>query len=186
MIDFLVYCNKFSKLLPEAEAEILAALRTLSLQKGEFLLRKGQVCGHIYFINSGLLKVISTQHNKEIIMRFFWEGQMLSQLKSFSTQQPSDYAIQAIEPCEITYMPYAEIERLAGKYHCVETFYRKLLTHAAMVMMERILEMLQETPTQRYNKFLVQNKAILQRISLGDVAHYLGISQVSLSRIRAK
>lgn len=186
MIDFLVYCNKFSKLLPEAEAEILAALRTLSLQKGEFLLRKGQVCGHIYFINSGLLKVISTQHNKEIIMRFFWEGQMLSQLKSFSTQQPSDYAIQGIEPCEITYMPYAEIERLAAKYHCVETFYRKLLTHAAMVMMERILEMLQETPTQRYNKFLVQNKAILQRISLGDVAHYLGISQVSLSRIRAK
>lgn len=186
MIDFLGYCNKISKLQVEAEAEILASIRTLSLQKGDFLLRKGQICGHIYFIDAGLLKVISAQDDKEIIMRFFWEGEMLSQLKSFSAQQPSDYAIQAIEPCEITYMPYAEIERLAAKYHCVETFYRKLLTHAALVMMERILEMLQETPTQRYNKFVTQHKAILQRISLGDLAHYLGISQVSLSRIRAK
>lgn len=186
MIDFLGYCNKISNLQPEAEAEILASLRTLSLQKGEFLLRKGQICRHIYFINSGLLKVISMQNDKEIIMRFFWDELMFTQLKSFSTQQPSEYAIQAIELCEIMYMPYVEIERLAAKYHCVETFYRKLLTHAAMVMMERILEMLQETPTQRYNKFILQNKAILQRISLGDIAHYLGISQVSLSRIRAK
>lgn len=186
MIDFLAYCNNVSELQLEAEAEIRASLRVLSLQKGEFLLRKGQVCGHIYFIDAGLLKVVSSQNDKEIIMRFFSEESMLTQLKSFSTQQPSDYSIQAIEPCEITYLSYAEIERLSKKYHCVETFYRKLLTQAALVMMERILEMLQETPAQRYHKFVVRNKAILQRISLGDLAHYLGISQVSLSRIRAK
>ena len=45
MIDFLGYCNKISKLQVEAEAEILASIRTLSLQKGDFLLRKGQICG---------------------------------------------------------------------------------------------------------------------------------------------
>jgi len=45
--------------------------------------------------------------------------------------------------------------------------------------------MLEENATTRYNNFLKENNSLLQRISLGDLANYLGITQVSLSRIRA-
>ncbi|OPZ15087.1 MAG: hypothetical protein BWZ05_02293 [Bacteroidetes bacterium ADurb.BinA245] len=51
--------------------------------------------------------------------------------------------------------------------------------------MKRISEMLEENATERYNHFLQDNGFLLQRISLGDLANYLGITQVSLSRIRA-
>jgi hypothetical protein len=46
--------------------------------------------------------------------------------------------------------------------------------------------MLEDDATERYNGFIKDNNHLLQRISLGDIASYLGISQVSLSRIRAK
>jgi hypothetical protein len=53
-------------------------------------------------------------------------------------------------------------------------------------MMHRISEMLEENPARRYHNFVARNPELLQRISLGDLANYLGISQVSLSRIRAR
>ncbi len=53
-----------------------------------------------------------------------------------------------------------------------------------MNMMKRISEMLEENASNRYNNFIQVNGDILQRISLGDLANYLGITQVSLSRIR--
>jgi len=52
--------------------------------------------------------------------------------------------------------------------------------------MKRISEMLEENATERYNHFVKENNQFLQRISLGDLANYLGITQVSLSRIRVK
>ena len=67
----------------------------------------------------------------------------------------------------------------------METAFRKLLSIATINMMKRISEMLEENATKRYNHFLKDNSQLLQRISLGDLANYLGITQVSLSRIRA-
>ena len=68
----------------------------------------------------------------------------------------------------------------------METFFRKLASLAATKMTRRISEMLEENATERYNLFVKENNQILQRISLGDLASYLGITQQSLSRIRAK
>jgi hypothetical protein len=51
--------------------------------------------------------------------------------------------------------------------------------------MERISEMLEENAKERYNNFVNDYPTLLQRISLGELANYIGITQVSLSRIRA-
>jgi CRP-like cAMP-binding protein len=67
----------------------------------------------------------------------------------------------------------------------METFYRKLVSVATTRMMRRISEMLEDNARERYNQFVAENSQILQRISLGDLAKYLGITQQSLSRIRA-
>ena len=57
---------------------------------------------------------------------------------------------------------------------------------AAVINLKRIKEMFDADATELYKSFVKENKHLLQRISLGDTASYLGISQVSLSRIRAK
>jgi CRP-like cAMP-binding protein len=92
----------------------------------------------------------------------------------------------ALEPTTVTIISYEATEELCKKHHCMETFFRKLVSIATTKMTRRISEMLEENATKRYNQFVKEHQSIVQRISLGDVASYLGITQQSLSRIRAK
>jgi CRP-like cAMP-binding protein len=144
------------------------------------------VCKYFFFIEIGLVKLFFNKSDKEFIMRFFQENVMFTVLNSYLNQTPSEYIIKALEPATVTYIHHDEMDELCKKHHSIETFFRNLMSIAALNMMKRITEMLEENATRRYNNFVKDNNEILQRISLGDLANYLGITQVSLSRIRAK
>ena len=150
------------------------------------MLSRGSVCEHLFFIDQGLAKTYFNTGDKEFIMRFFCENEMFTVLDSYVTRQPSAYYIKALEPTEISYVEQKEMEKLCLKHHSIETFFRKLVSMAVVNMMKRISEMLEENASTRYAHFIKDNGHLLQRISLGDLASYLGITQVSLSRIRSQ
>ena len=150
------------------------------------MLSRGSVCEHLFFIDQGLAKTYFNTGDKEFIMRFFCENEMFTVLDSYVTRQPSAYYIKALEPTEISYVEQKEMEKLCLKHHSIETFFRKLVSMAVVNMMKRISEMLEENASTRYTHFIKDNGHLLQRISLGDLASYLGITQVSLSRIRSQ
>lgn len=172
---------------PESEAENLLAskLYEKKYRKGELILETGTVCSRIYFVDSGLVKTFFYTDTREFIMRFFPEGNMFTVLDSFILQQPSTYSVLALEDTTITCLSYNDLEMLCSRYHSIETFYRKLLSLATVHMMDRISGTLEEKAQIAYQNFLKEHGPLLQRISLADLASYLGITQVSLSRIRA-
>lgn len=186
MTTFIQFAQKLEPLHKEAANDLLSHLKTKKIEKGHFLLRSGDICRKIIFIDEGLVKTCFYKEDKELIMRFFAENSMLSVLDSYIQQKPSKFTILALEPTTITYINRADLEALCKKHHCIETFFRKLLSMATVKMMSRISEMLEEKATERYHNFVNENNHLLQRISLGDLANYLGITQVQLSRIRAK
>ena len=186
VVDFVQFSNRLSLLNKEATNDLLNQLKAKTFQKGDYLLENGRVCKHIYFIDKGLVKTFFYNDGKEFIMRFFPENIMFTVLDSYLTQTPSKFMIMALEPTTVTYILHDHLEELCAKHHCIETFFRKLVSFAALNMMKRISEMLEENATERYTHFIHENHSLLQRISLGDLACYLGITQVSLSRIRAK
>lgn len=186
MADFLQFCNQFSPLTDEATDELFKNIKTKTVQKGEYLLKTGEVCRHLFFINEGLAKLFFSKDGKEFINVFGMENRLFSAFESYLTQTPSNFMLIALEQTTVTLLSYNEMEKLCKKHHCMETFFRKLVSIAATKMTRRISEMLEENATKRYNQFVKENNAILQRISLGDLASYLGITQQSLSRIRAK
>jgi CRP-like cAMP-binding protein len=183
---FLHIYNQYSKPDALAARDLLDALKTISVEKGEYLLKSGKVCKALYFIDSGLCKTSFYKKDKEFIMRFFTEGALFTVIDSFVAQVPSNYEILALEPTTCTYINFEDLEKLSLKHHQIETFFRKLMSQAAVNMMKRISEMLEDNASERYAHFLKNNSDLLQRISLGDLAGYLGITQVSLSRIRAQ
>lgn len=185
MTDFLFALNHLAPLDPRAIDDIKIILCSQSYEKGELLLREGQVCKKLYFIDKGLAKTFFVTETREFIMRFFPEGSLFTVVDSFEPQSPSGYRIMALEDITVTYILKSDLEILCTRYHSVETAYRKLLSFASINMMKRISEMLEENATERYLHFLKDYGHWLQRISLGDLASYLGITQVSLSRIRA-
>ncbi|HXB06494.1 MAG TPA: Crp/Fnr family transcriptional regulator [Puia sp.] len=187
MTDLAQFCTRFSPLDENALADLLQASSTQSYKQGQPLLRKNQTCRHLFFINEGLLKLSSTDPHsgKQFVMRFFAEDTFFSAFDSYNTQTPSKFTLLTLEDSIVTTIGYADMERLCGERHSIETLFRKLLSVATTKMTRRINEMLESDATKRYNQFIQENDAILQRISLGDIADYLGITRQSLSRIRA-
>lgn len=183
--DFLNLVSLLSQ--PESETESLLASKLFEkkYRKGELILETGQVCKQIYFVDSGLVKTFFYTGTREFIMRFFPEGHMFTVLDSFLLQQPSSYSVLALEDTTVTCLNYDDLEMLCSRYHSMETFYRKLLSLAAVHMMDRIGGTLEEKALVAYRKFLKEHGSLLQRISLADLASYLEITQVSLSRILA-
>ncbi len=186
MTDIIAFFDRLSPLTPEAKTDLQAAFLMKDYEKGEYVLKHGEICRHLLFVKSGLVKLSSLKDGSEFIMRFFPENSLFTQIDSFSKQQASIYSILALENSEIIVVNYTDLNALVKKHHCIETLYRKLMVNASINMMMRISEMLEDRPEQRYRNFLEDQKHLINRISLGDLARYIGISQVSLSRIRNK
>ncbi|SDF65570.1 cAMP-binding domain of CRP or a regulatory subunit of cAMP-dependent protein kinases [Pedobacter terrae] len=183
--DFLSFVSSLSPFENEVNVILRSKLYQKRYRKGELILESGTVCKRLYFVDSGLVKTFFYTDTREFIMRFFAEGNMFTVLDSFVLQQPSTYAVLALEDTTITCLHYDDLNMLCQRYHAMETFYRKLLSLAAVNMMDRIGSNLEEKAQIAYHKFLRDFGPLMQRISLADLASYLGITQVSLSRIRA-
>lgn len=185
MHPVLAYTDRIVLLDSPARDELLRACVRQEFSKGACLLRAGQTCQHHYFIEQGLVKSSFYKEDKEFIMTFFKENILFSEINSYLTGAPSKYQLLALEPTTVYSIARADIERLCRQHHPVETLFKQLLAFASIGMMKRISEMLEENATTRYRLFVQEKGPLLQRISLGDLAAYLGITQVSLSRIRA-
>ncbi|WP_293880693.1 Crp/Fnr family transcriptional regulator [Sphingobacterium sp. UBA1498] len=184
--DFVQFVQFHFNMNNDALLDFKSKIASKSFKKGDKIVKRGRICDKIFFLESGLVKTLFTSDSREYIMRFFSETNIFSVLDSFIEQKPSNYEIVALEHTVVSYISYKDLQLLCVRYHEIETFYRKLLSTAVIDMMTRIGRSLEETGIVAYNKFLKNQGYLLQRISLADLASYLGITQVSLSRIRGK
>ncbi len=186
MKDFIKNVNKVSQLSKEAEEDLISRIKTKSFKKGQVINKEGQICNNLFFIDKGLVKHYYHHKERVFILRFFSESNFFTVLDSFVNQTPSQFYTIALEDTETSAIDYSDFEELCSKHHSFETFSRKIFTMVAVVNLKRIKEMFDADATELYEEFINENNHLLQRISLGDVASYLGMSQVTLSRIRAK
>ena len=93
MKDFIDQFQEFSMLDDAAKLDLISVARLQHFKKGEVILPVGNVCRHLYFVNSGLVKIFSFKDGKEFIMRFFSESQICSVYDSFLTKTPANFTI---------------------------------------------------------------------------------------------
>ncbi|GAB3976275.1 Crp/Fnr family transcriptional regulator [Spirosoma terrae] len=155
-----------------------------SLQKGDLLVYPGQVCRHIYFLETGLLRSFLHQEGEERNVAFTSENAFVTDLKSLRSGQPTELTIQALEQSTVLQLAKTDLMRLYHESHQIETFGRQLL--------EALLEAREEYATwftlhsakERYELFSQKYPSLLQRLALGHIASFLGIRRETLSRIR--
>jgi CRP-like cAMP-binding protein len=157
------------------------------VKKGEILLNIDEVCKHVYFVNSGLLRCYYfNAEGKEITGEFFNENKFLTDYFSFSTQQKSATAIQALEETELISIPRPGIYTMYDKYHAGERFGRLIAERSFIELMNSILIEKTMSPEQRYKKLLSERPELFEQVSLNMIASYLRITPEHLSRIRKK
>ena len=177
---------KLSPLTEDELAEFSNALQLRICKKGETVLHANSINRKLYFINNGLLKVAFLKDDKEFVMKFFATHEFCAVLDSLVTGKPSNYTIVALVDTELVEIDFAELGRLASQSKSFEKIISGISSRATHKMMARIRELLETDAAERYVSFQEQNKHLVNLITLKDLAAYLGISQVSLSRIRAK
>ena len=175
-------------LLPEQVLkEVLGHFQYLEYPKNYFLLKPGKPCKHLWFMTKGAVRYFYiNDQGKEKNTWFSLDTQIIADTSSFVKQEPAQESIQLIEDSEMFSIEYVGIQALLQKHHSFALWYIKLVElHYISQIEDRIANLQFLDAKERYQKLLNLYPDITNRISLGNIASYLNITQETLSRIRA-
>ena len=180
LLDFLYRLSG-----PERD-ELLAAWKPVSCPKGHFLVPEERVCNHIFFITKGVARIFYYKHDREVTEWLALDNSMFFSIRSFFERVPTHLIIQLLEDSELLAIHHDELIRLCDRYHEVEKLFRRIITGSLLLSQIRMESIQFETAQQRYERLIRDRPDIVQRVPLGYIASYLGITQETLSRIRAQ
>ena len=156
-----------------------------SLKKQELFATEGKIARDIGFVLEGDMRHYYTRDGEEKTTYFYFENSFVAAYISCITGQPSLLNIEALTNCRLLVFPYAILKQLFATNHVWEKFGRLLAEYLAIGLEERMVGLLMTSPEERYQSLLQSNKQkIIERIPQHYIANYLGITPVSLSRIR--
>jgi len=148
------------------------------------LLEEGKVSKTMFFIEKGCLRTWVNSNGKEITNQFFFEGDKISSIESFLSGQPSLYSIESLEPCVLQTVSKKDFHNILEQSPEIEKEMQEHLFKRLLQGQKTFFSFIKNTPQQRYQELLREHPEIIQRVPQHYIASYLGITSVSLSRIR--
>ena len=154
--------------------------------KGHLLYRQGEICQHIFYIEKGLARVYYlTEGGKEVTQWFFAETNFFTAVDSFYHHIPTQVYCELLEDSVIYSLKYSEMEAMLNDNHEMARFAFHTVFELARMLSSYISAMKFQSAEERYNALMKEYPGIFQRAKLGHIASFLGITQETLSRIRA-
>ena len=167
--------------------KIFGGLSTIcEFKKKEVILEKGKVENYLSFIITGSITIITYHNGNEICISFAIENSFFSSYVSFLTREPSEYQVLALEDTIIERIDFESLQKAYSISGDHQKNGRKIAEQLYIKANKRTLSLITKTAEERYIEFTKEYSKLLQRIPLKYLASYLGITPVSLSRIRNK
>lgn len=175
--QFVTFTNK--------EKEMLESAFTFrQIPKRFKLVKEGEIATELYFINKGLVRLYYTKEGEEITGFIFKENLFASSYDSFLRQAPGIQTLESLEDCDLLVITYDKMQELYEVLPKMNILTRKIAEQRFINGQMILSSFLLDSPEERYRKFELQNRDLLQRVPQNIIASYLGITPVSLSRIR--
>lgn len=162
---------------------ITLSQRSINLERNEFLKVKGSVDTNIYYVESGSLSVFILDDCDEQIIRFGYQGNLLVSLDSFLTEKPSAFYIQAIKKTIVKVITKQQLNEFFTKEKN-KMLWTKILENLVLQQMEREVDLLTNSPKERYLRVLTRSPQLFQEIPNRYIANYLRMSPETLSRLK--
>lgn len=144
----------------------------------------GHTCKTIYFVVKGALRIYYLKDGIDITESFEFENTVVARVESLFSGQPSRKAIQAMEETTLIAIPSNQLTEIYDDYPELERLFRKIFEQAHVKTINRLESIQFHSAEERYQNLLKEEPQLIQRIPLKYIASYLGITPVSLSRIR--
>ena len=156
----------------------------LSVPSKAILLEEGKVAEKLYLIRKGCLRLFFYNEGKDITFQFFLEGDFVASFDSLYKRTPSLFYLESIEPTELTAIRREDFYNLINNNLSFRQLYEEKLIDRFHAYQQLFLSRIKNTPQRRYEELLKEYPNIIQRVPQHYIASYLGITPVSLSRIR--
>jgi len=156
------------------------------LVKGKQIIKAGCLEHYLYFILKGIARVYITCAEKEVTVCFCSETDVLLSYNSFFNQTAGYENIILLEDSELLKISHEAVKQLCERDIEIANFFNKIIGAELVKTEERLIDSQSKRATERYSELIKKNPMLIQRVQLGYIASYLGVSQVTLSRIRAK
>ena len=170
---------------PEELEDIVSHFEREEVPKNSILVREGQVCSKLYFVKKGVGRTYYLKEDgKEVTQWFFVEGKFMSSIESFFQQSPGIYYLEMLEDSTLYSITRENLDLLFARYHNMEKLGRLLSTEMLTRVVNKLSAIQFQTARERYDYMLSEFPDIANRVPLGYIASYLGMTQETLSRIR--
>lgn len=182
--------QRIRRLVPLTDEEFAfarARYRLREVGRGEALVRAGQLAPDSFYVARGLLRVYySTSNGKEFVTAFVPEGHTLTVYLSKILSAPSGLSAEALEDCTLVVMPNTLSEELCARFPRWERFFRVKAELYFLDKERRERALLIQSAEERYEAFVATHPDIVDRVPQYQIASYLGVTDVALSRIRRR
>lgn len=165
--------RRYSTMTHEELDVLESILVPMKFQKGEVILKEGEVCKNIYWVVKGLVRQFYFKNGKELTEYMAVENTICMSIESLFKELPSHQQIQAIEPSIIFALPKAKLEKEAVRNVNIQMLYRKILEES-LILSQVHADMLRfESAQERYAKLVKRSPQLVLRAPLVYIASYL-------------
>jgi len=169
-------------------AQLLEAFKKTGTEKvfdkGEFIIREGEVEKNLYFIEEGAVRVFYLTEFEEHVIRLGYKSSLINSLASYIKGTPSEFYIEALRKTSVRILPKKNIVELVESDPGLLKGYTQLLEHLIAQQIEREIDLLITVPAERLNRVLTRSPHLFQEIPLKYIASYLRMTPETLSRLR--
>ena len=157
--------------------------KTIVIDRNEFLKVKGSIDTNVYYVESGSLRVFVLDDCEEQVIRFGYKENLIVSLDSFLTGKPSAFFIQAIKKTVLKVITKEQIDDFL-KAESSMILWTKILENLIVQQLEREIDILTNSPKERYQRVLKRSPQLFQEIPNKHIANYLRMSPETLSRLK--
>lgn len=166
--------------------KLTSLFQEVNYPKGYHLFRQQEIDQTIYFIKSGIARAYYRTEDSDVTFWFGTEGSSVFSYNSYINHTPGYESIELLEDTQLYRLDHKDLLALYESDIEIANWGRKLIEQEILLVEERLISRLLLNATQRYKNLMEQQPQLLQRVQLNYIASYLGITPVSLSRIRAE
>ena len=175
--------NLIDELVANATAKSLP-ISKLSIKRNEYLVTAGQINTNLYLIHSGTIRIFVADLHDEHTIRFGYRGNIITALDSFLSNDPTKLNIQALKKCELSVISKKSVTSFLNEDESHRFIWQKILEDFTLQQMEREMDLLTNSPIERYRRVKERSPILFQEIPSKYIASYLRMTPETLSRIK--
>lgn len=185
-MDIIQYFKSQQLLTGDTAERLSKFVRRKTYDKKDLILPVDNSSKNIYFIEQGIARVFYAQKNKDVTLYFLQENKIGLPVDSIFFNQVCKFGIEALTETIVAIMAYEHWENWAKHNAVMQQFSQRLMIEYIKNATDRIYNIKFQSPKERYDTLIAEFPEIFPQVSLGHIASYLGITQETLSRLRAK